>query len=431
MKNIVKIFSATLLLLISVSSCKSDDCSYDGNSGRPNCDVPKVNNEYAGMTVTTQYNSSPTGFVGQIVDTQMNATFPKGEDLYPILSTGGKIFRPANWTPNDIGQIFGIAIDDIGNVYLAASKVYDMAGSISPMPNNTRPAQVYKCSPPAYTAVALYTLPNTGTGLLNGIGNIAYDKINQHLVATNLEDGKLYIHDTSGVLIDSFDPFTADDGTVGIVAQAERIWAVGVNYESGKVKVYFPRITSSSREIYSIELDNSGMFIPATLSVEINNVPGTQNAITDIAFSSDTTKMLLAERGDPHQSKTMSYDLIGTSWGFNLQYFMGANVSNDGENSAGGVDFAYKEQGGDISANCDAFFWGTSNYMTARNTSNFIYGMEGVSYNGNSSVSTPTPNANQDTDYFFDFNGTLGTQDKGAIGDVEVFDANACFAICN
>jgi hypothetical protein len=56
--------------------------------------------------------------------------------------------------------------------------------------------------------------------------------------------------------------------------------------------------------------------------------------------------------------------------------------------------------------------------------------MEGISYGGNSSFSLSSPNANQDTDYFFDFNGVLGTQDKGFVGDVEVFDANACFDIC-
>jgi len=433
MKNII--YKSTLLfsILIWIVSCSSNTCDYDTDSNG-SCNVSNTNTERSGMTVTTQYNGDPNGFVGQIVNTQMNFGLPRGEDLNPTLTTSSDILIPTNWTPNDIGQIFGIAIDDNENIYLAASTVYTMSGFVPPF-TNARPAQIYKCSPPTYTAVALYALPTSGTGSLNGVGNIAYDKINQQLFTTNLEDGKIYRHSLTGTYLGEYDPWAADSGTNGTAPQDERVWGIGVNYESGNVKVYFPRITTgnTSREIYSITLDSAGGF-PALGSevIEINNVSGTQFAITDIAFSSDTNEMLLAERGAPHQSKALSYSRTGTTWTSNLQYFVGGKLSPtmDGENSAGGVDFAYRESDSDINAGCDDYFWCTGNYMDARNATDKIYGMEGINYSGNNSTTAPSPTANQDTDYFYDFNGTLGTADKGFIGDVEVFDANECFNIC-
>ncbi len=84
--------------------------------------------------------------------------------------------------------------------------------------------------------------------------------------------------------------------------------AVGVNYESGSVKVYFPRITTAgTRNLYSITLQSDGSFPTGTNPeiVEINAIPGTQNVISDIAFSSNTGEMLLSERGAPHSAKVV------------------------------------------------------------------------------------------------------------------------------
>jgi hypothetical protein len=127
----------------------------------------------------------------------------------------------------------------------------------------------------------------------------------------------------------------------------------------------------------------------------------------------------------------MSYDL-GGSWTFNLQYFVGGNAGNDGENSAGGVDFAYTEANGDISSKCSEYFWASGNWMDARNSSlGKVYGMEGISYGGNNSTGAVSPTANQDTDIFIDFDGLSGTSTKGSLGDVEVFDSARCFDVCD
>ncbi len=128
--------------------------------------------------------------------------------------------------------------------------------------------------------------------------------------------------------------------------------------------------------------------------------------------------------------KLLSYTRTGTTWAFKTQYFIGGF---SGENSAGGVDFAYTNNGNNVSAICDDFFWASGNYMMATNfvsapNFNLIYGLEGISYAGNNSVTATTPTANKDTDLFIDLdpNGN----DKGGLGDVEVFDASACFDTC-
>lgn len=427
MKKNIKIL--TLLSAFALFyACSSDSCDYDTTANATVCNINDNPTEKSGFTVGTFYNSDPNGAIGKIFDTKLNGAFSKGVDLSGTIPT----VSPANWTPNDLGQVFGIAIDDDENIYLATSKVYEMFG-YAPSYTNPRPAQVYKCSPPTYTAIALFTLPNTGTGSLNGIGNITYDKFHKQLFTTNLEDGKIYRHKTDGTLLESFDPWTADTGTAGIVGQDERVWGIAAYYDvlAGNVKIFFPRITTgnATREIYSVTLNADGSFPTGTNPevVEISGIPGTQLAITDIAISGDNAQMLLAERGDPHNSKVMSY-IYTPGWVFDTQYFVGGF---GGENSAGGVDFYYPEIGGDISSFCGQAFWATGNYMDARtNNPNKIYGIEGIQYSGNNIVSAPTPTANQDTDYFVDYNAPLGTQDKGHIGDVEVFDNNDCFDVC-
>ena len=391
------------------------------------CGDQKPNSQFCGSTVATCYAETPTGDVGVIYDTRFNSTAPIGDDWGPTVPTT----YPVNWKANQIGQIFGIATDDASNIYLASSDIYTTFGF--PSSNMSRPnpsGRIFKCLPPSWLATPLVDLPNTGDRL-NGIGNLAFDRWNNQLFATNLEDGKIYRISINGTIIETYDPWTADTGTSGIVLQDERIWGIGVNKEDSDIKVYFPRVTGSSREIYSISLMNGVFPVPGSEMVEIASLPGTQPIISDLAFSSNGEELLIAEREDPHRSQIQSYSRTGNLWNFNQKYFIGGNAGRDGENSAGGVDFAYQESNGNVSETCDEFFWASGNFMYGRNASiRPMYGLEGVAYAGNNSVSSPTPLANQDTDLFIDFDGVSGTGSKGGIGDVEVFDCAECIDPC-
>lgn len=432
MKTIYKIRIMMSLAILGVS-CSDDECGYESESVEAVSCVPfETNSANAGFTVATCYAAVPNEPVGVIFDTRFNSQAPVGDDWGPALNTPAQTIHPGNWTPENIGQVFGIAIDADENIYLASSNIYQQSVFPTPSPN-TVSGQVYKCTGPSWTATPFFTVPNTG-GTLNGLGNIAYDKLNNQLFVSNLEDGKIYRYDMQGNLVDTYDPWSPDGGSAGIVNQDEQVWGIGVNYESGVAKVYFPRVAlapNSERSIYSVTLNLDGSFNNVSATLEVSAVPGSQSTITDIAFSSSLNEMLVAERGNPHRAKTQSFSRSGGSWSFNQQYFLGGNAGADGENAAGGVDFSNREVDDDVDSECGSQFWATSNFMEVRAVTGFAYGLQGVSYAGNTSSSTPVPNASQDTDLFVDFNGTYNTSDKNTIGDVETFDASECFNLCD
>lgn len=429
--QLIKLF--TLGALLGLTSCATDEsCEYLEVNSEVACEPFKANSEKAGWTVATFYSASESAPIGAIYDTRFNSNAPLGDDWGTALNTPSETIHPSNWRRQDIGGIFGTAIDSDENIYLAASDIYHMSVFPTP-PANAIPGQVYKCVGPAYIATPLFTLTNSG-GAENGTGNIAYDKLNNQLFVTNLEDGKIYRYDTNGIYLGEFDPWAADVLSPGIVIQDEQVWGVGVNYEAGVAKVYFPRVTLNNltREIWSVTLNADGSF-PSSGSelLEFANIPGTQPKISDIAFSSNMREMLLSERGDPHAALVISYSRAGTTWSFNKKYFVGGFT---GENSAGGVDFAYKEVEENISAECDQFFWASGNYMLARNLplpGDRVYGLQGIAYSGNNDDDDPIGTANQDTDIFIDHNGAYSWEVKGSIGDVEVFDASECFNLCD
>jgi hypothetical protein len=428
MKRILSTLIATIVL---IACSKEETCVYT-----PECEPFGGNSQQSGLTVVTYNADKDSDFIGAIYDTRNNASAPAGNDWAPALISAGNVKNPADWTLKNVGRVFGIATDDNSNIYLASSGIYSQYYNISPY-KNTNPGRIFKATAPSYTITTLVDLPGvtySGSGSLNGIGNIAYDKVNKQLFATNLDNGKIYRISMAGAILDTFDPWTADVATPDITVQDERIWGIGVNYENGKVKLYFARITtpattSSNRNLYSITLNADGSLPTSTATaLEIANLPGAMNAITDIEFSGDTKKVILAERGEPHNAISFSYNKIGNAWVSNTQYFVGALT---GKNSAGGVDFAYKsdEKGG--VKDCDDFIWNSGNYLDpvkifspTANPTNKVYGLQGIKYTGNTFAGATS------TDLYIDYNPPIyNYTSKGHIGDVDVIDANGCFCI--
>lgn len=431
--NYIKLIIITFIAF-SYSSCEKCEKAIL----EPCAEEAIPNSEYCGWTVATCYAEQGQD-VAVVYDTRFNSTAPKGEDWGTAASPVTAI-HPPNWNEGEIGQVFGIAIDDEQNIYLASSDIYMDADGITYSPpiisgNVSRPysaGQVFRCSPPTWTAIPFVDIPNTGADAttrmdLNSLGNIAFDKWNRQFFITNLEDGKIYRVDMAGNIQETYDPWADDIAVSGIVKLEERVWGIGVNKEGDDVKVYFPRVSNNERSIYSITLNNEAFPTTDSEIIEIPNVPGSQNIISDIAFSSNGNEMLIAERGNPHRSSSYSYTRTNT-WSLNPSYFVGRGT---GENSAGGVDFSYTEKDQNRSFECDEFFWVSANYMDVRNGMvPLAYGLQGIDYEGNNSSSAPAPTANQDTDIFIDFDGASGVGPKGSIGDVEVFDCTACIDPC-
>ncbi|WP_395043454.1 hypothetical protein [Flavobacterium sp.] len=449
MKNlIIKIIGIALLLLST--SCSKESCSYVTNC---------VENEPEGYMVTTQ-SSNTYSSVGKIYKTTYNSNAPVGGDWNDSSLGANQIqsIQPAMWTYTDIGLVFGIALDNSKGVYLSATNVYEHlwpfvalstygpAGSAgiyytdisTPTSTNTTIPLVKTGSTSTPNTVGTAFIPNSGIGTGNSIGNIAYDKTNNQLFATNLEDGRIYrIDTTTGIVKSIFDPFVIDNAIDGLAPQGEQLWGIGVLNEAGKTYVYFARTVTflplvnwasnpGTKEIWSIELDSNGEFLatevgatklfndtPSSSKKEVPNVLGTQAIVSDIAFSC-SGRMLLAEKGHPHESLVLEYVKSGATWIPGNNFYVGNYAA--GDNSAGGVDYGSRENLGSFTP--DDIVWSTGNYLNA--APNIMYGVQGMSASGNSPLLLP----NSTTDLFIDYNSVYGTSDKGGHGDVEIFDSS-------
>ena len=440
MKRLIHIKVTGLLLLIAATACNKEECKYqDGACAET---APE------GYMVTTMANFiSPN--VATIYKTTFNGVAPVGGDWNnPALGAGqvGTIATP-NWNVATIGQVFGIAIDNSNNIYLAATDIYSYdSGSISSFGSGGR-AGIYKTNvnTPGTTTTLVTTLtsnawnyaltnkiPNSGVGSGNSIGNIAFDKTHNQLFVSNLEDGRIYRLDaTTGNVKSVFDPFSLDVPLNGIVGVGERIWGVGVLTQGGVTEVYFARTEATLNSIWSIKLDAGGEFMAtpqagqpnvfndsaSSSHQQISDVDGTQNKISDIEFSC-SGKMLLAERGNPHDSRIFEYKKVGTTWAITNPFFTG--TYSTGNNSAGGVDYGGRETGGVFTK--DDIVWGSQNAGIPVNFppggfSYWSYGVQGISSSGN------TATTNGATDLFIDANQG-GANNKGGIGDVDVFDSS-------
>ncbi|MBK8557244.1 MAG: T9SS type A sorting domain-containing protein [Lewinellaceae bacterium] len=392
-----------------------------------------------GWTVGTLYGNGSADQVAILYDTRFNSTALPGSDWGATMPNK----KPVGWTLGKVGNVFGIALDNNSQIYLAATDVYHYD---APWLNSTAgpagPGGIYKTDFNLLVPNAIVNTLNSATlcpvggnmipnkgGNGNGIGNIAFDPVNNQLFATNLEDGRIYRMDLNGNIKSAFDPFNLDSGIDGLEEiPAERIWGIGVFTESGTTRVYFAREFSgtNSKQIWSIALTGSGEFAAAPVGsctnlyqgaevLEINNVLGTLEKITDIAFAADG-HMLLAERGAPHNAGVFEYKKT-SGWNFVKKYFLG--VIGAGDNSAGGVDYGYKEINGNPTAECDGLVWATGNCLDALLVPGGgceVYGFEGMSSSGNAIYPS-----NAATDIFVDHDQVYGGGVKYQIGEVEVF----------
>ncbi len=225
------------------------------------------------------------------------------------------------WTASTMGQVFGIAIDNQKNVYLAATSSYisnvylkqanpiynnlvtafnaqslafGPAGSggiykidknsgvvttlISTVPNTIAPSAVLNTS----------TLPNgNGTSVRPGLGNLTYDGTHNFLFVTNMEDGVIYrinLNPTTPIVDAFYDPqapanpfpfcqnpaMPPANTSLGFAPLGKRLWGIGYNAKDNRLyyAVWMEDVGSfagsTSNIIRSIGLTPSGNFKPSS-----------------------------------------------------------------------------------------------------------------------------------------------------------------------
>jgi hypothetical protein len=203
----------------------------------------------------------PGGYVLAIVDTTCPVDRDLSDEWNPAeyVSLGYDHHEAgapsADWTHDNFfgNEVFGVALDgaDPPNIYVTSTSCYGLEydeDHVFVLDGRAGTGFVFRVDG-ATGAIAQWNfeLPNTDyddgdpdtTG--PGLGNVAHDPVNQQLLVTNLEDGKIYLLDTdpfSLTWLGTYDPWTADDGTAGMAPkttldgsgnpQPDRIWGVGV-----------------------------------------------------------------------------------------------------------------------------------------------------------------------------------------------------------
>jgi hypothetical protein len=387
-------------------------------------------------------------FTGKVAVATCNATFP-GDPVLVVEDLKNQATAPLNtnyappaydgpassWNQANLGDIFGLTLDDSGNIFVGASTAYGSnffpGGSamvIFRIDGGSGGISVFKVLPQS---------PATYPGA--GLGNITYDCTYKDFYVSNLDDGLIYRLDINGNTLSTWDhgvnlptaqpPSAAipDVATSAFTPLGRRVW--GLQAHDGRL-YYAIWWEDAGRpdplhanEVWSIALSSSGNFVPGTDRLEIsmpvdvyndNTVTNYSNPVSDISFGPAGT-MLLTERTmaadtipNAHEARALEYVLSGTSWVPSPNVFsIGTPGLNSGYqpliipgNSAGGGDYDFGA-GGRVWVTGDGLHFAANDY---------IYGLQGLPATGGSIINS----------ILIDLNGDVTENNKSQIGDVEL-----------
>ncbi len=274
-----------------------------------------------------------------------------------------------DWFKDRIGSVFGLTLDDNGNIYVAHSGIWSEGSpnACFPLPDsplatrigslsNSSSASFYRLDTITGNATA-FNLPG-GSSIRSdpGLGNITFDCEHQQLFVSHFGDGRIYRVSTAGVILSAFDFGTnrIDNAAAAnapelplaqyrdFVPKGERVWAVQRYHDRLYFSVWGQNANTLRNDVngspcpmtisgpapntvWSVGINPSGEFVANSRRMELqtpvffmaNN--GYQTAIptcspvSDISFSADG-RMALAERsmadtspGDPDGGLTAAH----------------------------------------------------------------------------------------------------------------------------
>ena len=307
----------------------------------------------------------------------------------------------ASWVFDTIGNVFGITFDNLGNSYVTASSSYtdkatftnnnhtydvgygqlggginnlNAAGTVYKIDACTGQASVFAQLPQQNTTLNYAAVSSYGSGASRttgpGLGDITFAPIGDgFFFVTNFEDGKIYRLNRQGSVLQTFDPFTADNGAAGFAPLGERLWAVEFN--PNDQRLYYSVWTSyggvyvtsgvTPSTVYSVALNADCSINSASNQLEYNGANLLDKVtpwrtdlahydlgapISDISFSKSNV-MAIAQRnmgsnvvGWNHLSVTQILEKCGSNWTVVKTLFPGNNEFE----GYGGVDWSHDEQ---------------------------------------------------------------------------------------
>ncbi len=368
------------------------------------------------------------------------------------------MWHDSTWSAEQMGCIFGIAVDGEGNTYTAANGLWEpvyspsnygdpwlIYGNIGRAGSDELGASgtIYKVDALTGVATVFARVPQVSDPNLPidpvvgtvrggpGIGNISVDVVSGNLFATSLDDGRIYQYDPAGVLLGTFDPFTVEASpTPGMIPLGERLWAIEVH--AGKVyfAVWNGGAVGSENEIWSVSL-TGGVIDAASLAQEMV-VPASYGAnatdsvtVSDLSFSSDGLTMLIGERclrragangalpdyyaPKNHTTAARRAEFVSGAWILTGEVATGNSVPS-GE-SYGGIEFGFE------GADSEAVVWMSSADIATGAGPHGLQGMRMADFPVPSA-----PPAQVDDSYVVPYlpgTGPKGPDFKGMGGDVD------------
>ena len=241
------VFTGTLLIECNGKPCggSNEPVGCDRCCGRP----PLVDN-------------LPTPFDPGLVAASTNYDAFSGSPALYLVDLGGQGSAPAgsnwntdryshpSWTMQNLGGIFGVTLDGVGNVYVAHASAYpDYTATGDPV-GFAGPGAIYRIDGTTGAATSVIALPQQVDPAQQvgqqyaGIGQLTWGCATRRLYASNMEDGRIYSidpADVSGFKVKSTyrhggavtgalaDGSLADPGDApGFEPLGTRIWAVKV-----------------------------------------------------------------------------------------------------------------------------------------------------------------------------------------------------------
>ena len=283
-----------------------------------------------------------------------NTTAPVNTWWHETSSPPSEPFSATTWDTKTLGDNFGVTLDNLGNIYVAATRVYGTANasSLGTGTANQKAGVIAKLANGTGTPSLFVQLPNDG----NGIGNVYFDCGCKSVLATNFYDGLIYEMDANGNIAYTWDhganlasavdllgnnlglsPIFGKDGNSSYAALGRRPWAVRVWNHRIYYSIWSQDWTpggvhpgnamppgargKTPTQIWSVALDSEcGIVGPARLEVTLPLYSVTQNypagpytsPVADLSFGPQGT-MIVAERAmsgnnstSPHNARVLS-----------------------------------------------------------------------------------------------------------------------------